>query len=165
MKNVLIGTRLDHRPAKFNRRDTLAMSDGPGWCQTTMGGLTRRTALLGLATSFSIGRATLAMASAPTDKRLVVIILRGALDGMAAVVPYGDRALAGLRGELLPPGPGQANGLLDLGGFYGLHPALTGLHDMYSADEALAVHAVAGSYRVRSHLRRRIAWSPGRITA
>lgn len=151
MKNVLIGTRLDHRPAKFNRRDTLAMSDGPGWCQTTMGGLTRRTALLGLATSFSIGRATLAMASAPTDKRLVVIILRGALDGMAAVVPYGDRALAGLRGELLPPGPRQANGLLDLGGFYGLHPALTGLHDMYSANEALAVHAVAGSYRVRSH--------------
>ena len=91
------------------------------------------------------------MASAPTDKRLVVIILRGALDGMAAVVPYGDRALAGLRGEIVPPGPGQANGLLDLGGFYGLHPALTGLHDMYSANEALAVHAVAGSYRVRSH--------------
>ena len=70
---------------------------------------------------------------------------------MAAVVPYGDRALAGLRGEIVPPGPGQANGLLDLGGFYGLHPALTGLHDMYSANEALAVHAVAGSYRVRSH--------------
>jgi uncharacterized protein (DUF1501 family) len=57
----------------------------------------------------------------------------------------------GLRGEIVPPGPGQANGLLDLGGFYGLHPALTGLHDMYSANEALAVHAVAGSYRVRSH--------------
>jgi uncharacterized protein (DUF1501 family) len=51
----------------------------------------------------------------------------------------------------VPPGPGLANGLLDLGGFYGLHPALTGLHDMYSANEALAVHAVAGSYRVRSH--------------
>ena len=61
MKNVLIGTRLDHRPAKFSRRDTLAMSDGPGGCQTTRGGLTRRTALLGLATSFSIGRTTLAI--------------------------------------------------------------------------------------------------------
>jgi uncharacterized protein (DUF1501 family) len=127
------------------------MLDGPDWCQTTTRGVTRRIALLGLATGFSIGRASLAMASAPTAKRLVVIILRGALDGMAAVVPYGDRALAELRGEIVPPGPGQANGLLDLGGFYGLHPALTGLHDMYSANEALAIHAVAGCYRVRSH--------------
>lgn len=118
--------------------------------------LTRRTALLGLATTASIatcslGRTTLALASAPTDRRLVVIILRGALDGMAAVVPYGDRDLAGLRGELVPPPPGQPDGLLDLGGFYGLHPALAGLHDMYLANEALVVHAVAGSYRVRSH--------------
>ncbi len=114
-------------------------------------GVTRRTALLGLAASFSVGRATLAIASAQTDKRLVVIILRGALDGMAAVVPYGDRALAGLRGEIMPPGPGQPDGLLDLGGFYGLHPALGGLHEIYRANEALAVHAVAGCYRVRSH--------------
>jgi uncharacterized protein (DUF1501 family) len=113
--------------------------------------LTRRSALLGLATSFSIGRASLALASAPTDKRLVVVILRGALDGMAAVVPYGDPALAGLRGEIVPPAPGQPDGLLDLGGFFGLHPALVGVHDMYQANEALVVHAVAGPYRVRSH--------------
>jgi uncharacterized protein (DUF1501 family) len=151
MKNVLIGTGPGRRAAQFSMGDTRAKLDGPGWCQTTMGGVTRRTALLGLATSFSIGRASLALASAATNKRVVVIILRGALDGMAAVVPYGDRALAGLRGELVPPGPGQANGLLDLGGFYGLDPALTGLHDMYSANEALVVHAVAGCYRVRSH--------------
>jgi uncharacterized protein (DUF1501 family) len=151
MKNVPIGTRPGRAPAKSSSGDARAVSDGPGGCQTTTGGVTRRTALLGLATGFSIGRATLVMASAPTGKRLVVIILRGALDGMAAVVPYGDRALAGLRGEIVPPGPGQANGLLDLGGFYGLHPALAGLHDMYLANEATAVHAVAGSYRVRSH--------------
>ncbi len=49
------------------------------------------------------------------------------------------------------PRRAKPNGLLDLGGFYGLHPALAGLHDMYSANEALVVHAVAGSYRVRSH--------------
>ena len=113
--------------------------------------LTRRTALLGLATSFGIGRTTLALAAAPTDKRLVVVILRGALDGMAAVVPYGDPGLVALRGEIVPPAPGQPDGLLDLGGFYGLHPALSGVHGMYLANEALAVHAVAGSYRVRSH--------------
>ena len=113
--------------------------------------LTRRRAILGLATSISIGRTSLAVASAPTDRRLVVVILRGALDGMAAVVPYGDANLAGLRGEIVPPPPGQPDGLLDLGGFFGLHPALGGLHDMYRANEALAVHAVAGPYRVRSH--------------
>jgi uncharacterized protein (DUF1501 family) len=113
--------------------------------------LTRRIALLGLATTCSIGRASLALASAPTDKRLVVVILRGALDGMAAVVPYGDPGLVVLRGEIVPPAPGQADGLLDLGGFYGLHPALAGLHDMYKANELLPIHAVAGAYRVRSH--------------
>jgi uncharacterized protein (DUF1501 family) len=113
--------------------------------------LSRRTALLGIATSFSVAGSSLALAAAPTDKRLVVVILRGALDGMAAVVPYGDSGLVGLRGEIVPPAPGQPDGLLDLGGFFGLHPAMAGLHDMYKANEALIVHAVAGSYRVRSH--------------
>jgi uncharacterized protein (DUF1501 family) len=113
--------------------------------------LSRRTALLGLATSVSLGRASLALASAPTEKRLVVIILRGALDGMAAVVPYGDPNLLALRGEIVPPAPGQANGLLDLGGFFGLHPTLVGTHAMYQDNEMLAIHAVAGCYRVRSH--------------
>jgi uncharacterized protein (DUF1501 family) len=120
-------------------------------CPTLPVYLTRRSALLGLATSFSLGRSSLALAAAPTDRRLVVIILRGALDGMAAVVPYGDPNLTGLRGEIVPPAPGQADGILDLGGFFGLHPALAGVHEMYQANEALMVHAVAGSYRVRSH--------------
>lgn len=111
----------------------------------------RRTALLGLAATATFGRTTLALAGAPTDRRLVVIVLRGALDGMAAVVPYGDPALAGLRGEILPAAPGQPDGMLDLGGFYGLHPALPNLHAMYRANEALIVHAVAANYRVRSH--------------
>jgi uncharacterized protein (DUF1501 family) len=67
------------------------------------------------------------------------------------VVPYGDKALVDLRGELVPPAPGQDGGMLDLGGFYGLSPALLNLHAMYQAGEALVVHAVAGPYRVRSH--------------
>lgn len=113
--------------------------------------LSRRATLLGLTTSLSLGSTSLALATAATDKRLVVVILRGALDGMAAVVPYGDPGLMALRGEIVPPAPGQPDGLLDLGGFFGLHPALAGLHDMYLANEALAVHAVAGPYRVRSH--------------
>ena len=107
--------------------------------------LSRRSALLGLTAAFTLGRESLALAAAPTDRRFVVVILRGAMDGLAAVVPHGDPALAGLRGELVP------DGLLDLGSFYGLHPALTNLHAMYQVGELLPVHAVAGPSRVRSH--------------
>jgi uncharacterized protein (DUF1501 family) len=113
--------------------------------------LTRRGALLGLTSAWTLGRASLALAAAPTEQRFVVVILRGALDGMAAVVPYGDASLASWRPGLIPPPPGSEGGLFDLGGFYGLHPALAGLHAMYRAGELAPVHAVAGSYRVRSH--------------
>jgi uncharacterized protein (DUF1501 family) len=111
--------------------------------------LSRRAALLGLTSAFTItlplGRASLALAAAPTDRRFVVVILRGALDGLSGVVPHGDPALADLRGELVP------DGLLDLGGFYGLHPSLPNVHAMYQAGELLPVHAVGGPTRVRSH--------------
>jgi uncharacterized protein (DUF1501 family) len=114
--------------------------------------LCRRSALLGLTAAVTLGRASLAVGAAPGDKRFVVVILRGALDGMAAVVPYGDPGLASLRGGLVPAGgPGQANGLLDLGGFYGLHPSLANLHSMFKIGELLPVHAVVGPTRVRSH--------------
>ena len=113
--------------------------------------LSRRSALLGLSAAWTLGSASLALAAAPTDKRFVVIILRGALDGMAAVVPYGDPDLVRLRGGLVPPQPGQPGGMLDLGGFYGLHPALAGMHGLYTAGQLLPVHAVAGPYRSRSH--------------
>jgi len=111
----------------------------------------RRTTLLGLASVLTLGRVSLAVADAPTEQRFVVVILRGALDGLSAVVPYGDPGLAALRPELVPPMPGKDQGLLDLGGRFGLHPAMTRSHALYEANELLVVHAVAGNYRVRSH--------------
>ena len=113
--------------------------------------LTRRAALLGVGSAISLGSASLAVAAGVSERRFVVVILRGALDGMAAVVPYGDRDLAIWRPDLIPPAPGKDNGLLDLGGFYGLHPALAGLHRLYRQNQLLVVHAVAGAYRTRSH--------------
>ena len=111
--------------------------------------LTRRSALLGLGSAVSLlgvaGRASLALAAAPTEQRFVVVILRGAMDGLSVVVPYGDPALRDLRGALIPPLPGQPNGLHDLGGFYGLHPALANLYATYQAGELLPVHAAAGT--------------------
>ncbi len=113
---------------------------------------TRRGLLLGLAASLALGGTRVAFARTPGDARLVVVVLRGGLDGLFAVQPYGDPALAGLRGPLALTEPGHGEGaLLDLGGFFGLHPALAGLHGLFAANEALVLHAVAGPHRSRSH--------------
>ena len=113
--------------------------------------LHRRTILGGLGGGVVLGRSALAVAAASTDRRFVVVLLRGGLDGMSAVVPYGDKNLMELRAPLVPLPPGSPSGLLDLGGFYGMHPALTGLYGLYKAGDALLVQAVAGPYRARSH--------------
>ena len=95
--------------------------------------------------------ARLAVAAPNPDARLVLIILRGGLDGLAAVPPYAEPAYAQLRGPIALAKPGSDGGVLDLDGTFGLHPALTNLHAMYRAREALVVHAAATPYRDRSH--------------
>jgi uncharacterized protein (DUF1501 family) len=111
----------------------------------------RRTMLLGLSALSFAGRGKFALADAPGEQRFGVGLLRGALDGLSSVVPYGDQNLASLRSPLIPPAPGQPGGMYDLGGFYGLNPSLGGMYTMYQAGELLPVHAVAGPYRTRSH--------------
>ena len=83
--------------------------------------------------------------------RLVLIVMRGALDGLAAVPPCGDRDYAALRGEAALPAPGAPDGALALDGFFGLHPALGFLGQSYGARELLVLHALASPYRERSH--------------
>jgi len=109
--------------------------------------ITRRATLLGLGGAIALGRAALAVAPAPGDQRFVVILLRGAMDGMSAVAPYGDPNFAAIRGPLAL----DTTQLQDLGGFYGLHPSFPNLHAMFKASEAGFVHASAGGYRTRSH--------------
>jgi uncharacterized protein (DUF1501 family) len=81
----------------------------------------------------------------------VVVILRGALDGLSAVPPFGDPDYAGARGPIAIGRPAEPRGALDLDGFFGLHPALPLLHERWQAGELLVVHAVASPYRERSH--------------
>ncbi|MGC3979651.1 MAG: DUF1501 domain-containing protein [Steroidobacteraceae bacterium] len=93
----------------------------------------------------------MSLAYADTDSRFVFIILRGALDGLAAVAPYGDGNYQRVRGALALPTPGAANGALKLDGMFALNPALANLYARYQAKELLVVHAVASPYRERSH--------------
>jgi uncharacterized protein (DUF1501 family) len=83
--------------------------------------------------------------------RFVFIVMRGALDGLAAAPPYGDSDYAGLRRELALKAPGTPGGALPLDGFFGLHPSLAFLHDSYTARELVVFHAIASPYRDRSH--------------
>ena len=83
------------------------------------------------------------------ENRLVVIILRGAMDGLDAVRPYGDPFLAGLRPQLARGLPGEG---LDLDGFFALHPAMAPLMPLWAAGELGFAHAVSTPYRdARSH--------------
>jgi len=84
------------------------------------------------------------------DPRLVVVILRGALDGLATVAPIGDPDYAGLHGSIALRSDGP-NAALMLDSFFGLHPAMTEFARMYRAKQAAVIHAVATSYRERSH--------------
>lgn len=116
-------------------------------------GISRRTFLRGLTwgAALTAFRPRLALADADTESRFVLVILRGALDGLAAVPPYGDGHYAALRGELAIPPPGSAEGALKLDGTFALNPGLPNLHARYQAGELLVVHAVASPYRERSH--------------
>ena len=90
-------------------------------------------------------------AAAPGNRPFVVVILRGALDGLSAVPPYGDPAYRDARGPIAIAPPGDARGALDLDGFFALHPAMPLMHERWAAKELLVVHATASAYRERSH--------------
>lgn len=88
-------------------------------------------------------------AAMPGENRFVTIVLRGAMDGLDLVQPYGDPAFATLRPKL---GLTPQTGLLDLDGFFGLNPAASALMPLWQAGELSFVHAVSTPYRdQRSH--------------
>jgi uncharacterized protein (DUF1501 family) len=93
---------------------------------------------------------TPASAAGARDPRLVVIVLRGALDGLSAVPPVGDPDYADLHGDLAFAAS-REKAALPLDGYFFAHPALASFKRLYDKKQAAVVHAVATGYRDRSH--------------
>ena len=110
----------------------------------------RREALIGAGSLFAWSQMPRLARAEGRDPRLLVIVLRGALDGLGAVAPVGDPDWIGLRGDraLLLDGKTPA---LPLDAFFALNPAMPNLHRLYKAQQASIVHATATPYRERSH--------------
>jgi uncharacterized protein (DUF1501 family) len=109
--------------------------------------LTRRLLLGAVASGVSLafaGRAGAQSAAGPKPK-MVVIIARGAMDGLSVVVPKDDTNYVPLRGQI------AVAGTLALNDGFGLHPALAGLHGLNQAGQLRYAPAVAIPVRVRSH--------------
>ena len=108
--------------------------------------MTRRqfVAALGASSFLTLWPGANALASG-SDTRMLVVLLRGGLDGLHALPPLADPAYARLRGALAPDDP------LKLDGSFALHPSLKFMHQLYAEKQLLPVLAVAPPYRQRSH--------------
>ena len=89
-------------------------------------------------------------AAGARDPRFLLVVLRGALDGLSAVPPIGDPNYAGLR-EGIALSKDGAEAALPLDGFFYLHPAMPNLARLFAKGQAAIVHAAATGYRERSH--------------
>src|SRR5471032_143254 len=110
----------------------------------------RRELLLGSGALFAWAYLPKLARAEGRDPRLLVIVLRGALDGLAAVAPVGDPDWVKLRGDNALALDGKTPAL-PLDSFFALNPAMPNLHRLYRAGQATIVHAAATPYRERSH--------------
>lgn len=111
----------------------------------------RMISAAGAAGTVGLGFPRLGFASLPTDARLVMIFCEGGIDGLSAVPPHGDPDYWRWRGHISPGKPGEPGGIVELDGFFGLHPTLSPLHELYRKGELLPFHALASPSRERSH--------------
>lgn len=131
-------------------RVTLAETVERGVCCGGDARLTRRRLLGGAGASLALwGCIPMTAAAMGRDPRLLTVILRGGLDGLAMVAPVGDPDYARLRGHLAVPASGAGGIALDP--FFVLNGNMPFLGELYAKRQALFVHAVATPYRARSH--------------
>lgn len=104
---------------------------------------------IGLGPTALLARTAEAAGSGP--KVFVQIFIRGGVDTLNMVVPYGDPAYYDLRGAIAVPRPGQSGGALRLSDTFGLHPALAGLMPLWNEGRLAIVDAVGNVDLTRSH--------------
>ena len=109
----------------------------------------RREVLIGAGALFAWTQMPKLARAEGRDPRLLVIVLRGALDGLGTVAPVGDPDWIGLRGDRALVLDGKTP-TLPLDSFFALNPAMPNLHRLYKAQQASIVHAAATPYRERS---------------
>ena len=110
----------------------------------------RRDLLLGSGTLFAWAYIPKFAHAEGRDPRFLTVVLRGALDGLAAIAPVGDPDWTSLRGDDALSLTGKAPAL-KLDDYFALNPAMPNLHRMFQDREAIVVHACATPYRERSH--------------
>ncbi len=97
------------------------------------------------------GWAAKAMGDHKDPKRLVVVFLRGAVDGLNVVVPYSEAAYYSFRPTIAIPRPNENGGALKLDKHFALHPALSSLMPFWEKGTLAFVHAAGSPDPSRSH--------------
>ena len=113
-------------------------------------GIVSTSSLITVGANAWVSRST-SSASTPNSKRLIVIFLRGAVDGLSVVVPYTETAYYQARKRIAIPQPDRPGGLLDLDGKFGLHPSLSALMPLWKQKHLAFVHACGSPESTRSH--------------
>src|SRR5437667_37377 len=98
-----------------------------------------------------IGRRGWAAAADGGPTRLIVVLLRGAVDGLNVVVPYAEEIYYQERGSIAIAPPGKPDGALALDAHFGLHPALGGLMPLWNERSLAFIHAAGSPDPTRSH--------------
>ncbi|MGF1678450.1 MAG: DUF1501 domain-containing protein [Candidatus Methylacidiphilales bacterium] len=94
-------------------------------------------------------------------KTLVVVFLRGGMDGLNFVVPFGDAAYYQLRKGLALARPGEEGGVLALTDYFGLHPRAASLAPLFKSGLATSIQAVGYAHNTRSHFEEQDVWETG----
>lgn len=124
----------------------------------------RRTFLssMALGSLFWLSPRAFAAAGLPTDKRLVVVFLRGAVDGLSVCVPWQEAAYRQERPHIALPPPGSGDGAaLALDKQFALHPALAELLPLWKSGQLGFIHASGNPDPTRSHFDAQHMWETG----
>lgn len=87
----------------------------------------------------------------PAGDVLVLVFLRGGMDGLHTVPAHADPHYRSQRPSLALPDPGRPNGMIDLDGRFGLHARLAPLQELFQAGRLAVVHACGSPDRTLSH--------------